>query len=93
MHTNTTRGDWTGIRDKVKARFGRLTDEAIDSSNEDLELLAERLQYAYGYARKRAESELGDFKKRLRLALVREQEPPVVKLAKARRHRGSRNLA
>ena len=62
MNIDTTKRDWTDVKDKIKARFGKLTDESVDSVKENLDLLTGKLQTAYGYAKEQAEKEVKTFK-------------------------------
>ena len=84
MYTEKTKGDWNEIKSKIKTRFGKLTDESIESVKGNLELLAAKLQTAYGYAREQADRELTSFKASLhtptdpekKLSTEAEKQPP-----------------
>jgi len=54
--------DWAQISRIVKARFTRITDEHISSMNENLDLLTESLQNAYGFTKEKADNELKKIK-------------------------------
>ncbi|MBP6218086.1 MAG: hypothetical protein KA436_05835 [Oligoflexales bacterium] len=64
------KSDWTETRGKIKAKFGRLSDEAIDSLKGNLDLLSAKLQSVYGYAKEKADSELVALKGSMRTAAV-----------------------
>ncbi len=65
MNNETTKQNWSEIKSQIKSRFGKLTDESIESAKENLDLLTSKLQSAYGYAKDQAEKELANFKKTL----------------------------
>lgn len=90
MNTQTTstenkKTDWTHLRSQIKARFGKLTDESIDSAKENLDLLTLKLQSAYGYAREQAEKELSGFKATLLNTgpEPKQDEKPMIKVVAA----------
>jgi uncharacterized protein YjbJ (UPF0337 family) len=62
MYTNTVKGDWEQVKGKIKHRFGRLTDDAIESMKGNLDLLSGKLQSTYGYAKDQADREFESFK-------------------------------
>jgi uncharacterized protein YjbJ (UPF0337 family) len=66
MYNETQKNDWSEIRGKIKARFGKLTDENIDSMKGSLDQLSSRLQSAYGYAKEQADKESTSFTTSLR---------------------------
>ncbi len=55
------------MKSKIKARFGKLSDESIESLKGNLEPLSSKLQSAYGYAREQADKESAGFKTSLHL--------------------------
>jgi len=59
---NGIKDDWMEIKGLIKARFSKLSDESIEAAKENLELLSEKLQTAYGYAKEQAEKELSTLK-------------------------------
>ncbi len=65
MNTETIKSDWTDMKSKIKARFGKLTDETIESLKGNLEPLSGKLQSAYGYAKEQADKEIVGFKSSL----------------------------
>jgi len=56
-------GNWTEIKGKIKAKWGKLTDSEIDTFNGNLDQLAGKIQQTYGYAKEKAEEEYNNFKK------------------------------
>ena len=75
MHTETTRNDWNEMKGKIKAQFGKLTDESIESLKGNLGLLSEKLQHVYGYAKDKADVEYAGFKAKLHAATEPEKTP------------------
>ncbi len=65
MNKDTTQGNWTVIKGKIKAKWGKLTDNDIEEAKGNLEVLAGKVQKNYGYAKEKAEKEYSDFKKSL----------------------------
>ena len=76
--TENTKADWNEIKGIIKTRFGKLTDEAIDSAKENLDLLSAKLQKFYGYAREQADKEVATFKASLHEATKPEETPKKV---------------
>lgn len=74
MNTETTKCDWSELKGKIKARFGKLTEESIDSAKGNLDLLTSKLQSAYGYAKDQAEKELLGFKATLHAETAAEKK-------------------
>ncbi len=60
--------DWTLLKGQIKTRFGKLTDESIDSMKGNMDLLSAKLQKVYGYAREQAHKEVTNFKASLHAA-------------------------
>ena len=54
-------GDWNHFTDKVKAKWGKLTDADLTTFSGKRDQLASLLQEKYGYAREHAEREINDF--------------------------------
>jgi uncharacterized protein YjbJ (UPF0337 family) len=54
-------GDWKHFTDKVKTRWGRLTDPDLTTFSGKRDQLARLLQEKYGYAREQAEREINEF--------------------------------
>ena len=54
-------GDWKHFTEKVKAKWGKLTDADLTTFSGKREQLSSLLQRKYGYARDEAEREINDF--------------------------------
>lgn len=61
MNTDIVKGQWHIIKGKVKAQWGKLTDDEIAQMEGTSEELAGALQKAYGYDKDRAEQEVKKF--------------------------------
>lgn len=61
MNSDVLQGKWLQIKGKVRAQWGKLTDDELDEINGNSEQLVGLLQERYGYARDRAERELNSF--------------------------------
>lgn len=75
MNTETLRSDWTEFNSKIKARFGKLTDESIESLKGNVDLLSAKLQSVYGYAKEQADKECAGFKATIHAATEPEKKP------------------
>lgn len=62
MQTQSNSSNWNETKSQIKARFGKLTDESIESSKDDLDSLSGKLQSAYGYAKEQADREVKSFR-------------------------------
>ena len=62
MPSKTIQDDWTEISRIIKTRFKRITDDNLASMEENLELLTDSLQNAYGFTKEKAEDELKKIK-------------------------------
>ncbi len=61
MNEDTLKGQWKQLHGKLKARWGRLTDDDLDVATGNTEYLAGKLQQRYGMARDEAESQIKAF--------------------------------
>ncbi len=73
--TETIKRDWNEVKGKLKMRFGKLTDESVESLKGNLDLLSSKLQSVYGYAREQADKELAKFKASLETIVLPEAKP------------------
>ncbi|MBP7845733.1 MAG: general stress protein CsbD [Proteobacteria bacterium] len=78
MDNNNLRKDWSEVKTKLKARFGKLTDETIDSLKGNLDTLSSKLQSTYGYAKEQADKEFAGFKDSLDVANNDMKNPPPI---------------
>jgi len=65
MNTETIKNDWNETKSKMKARFGKLTDDTIESLKGNLDGLSSKLQSAYSYPKDQADKESMSFKSTL----------------------------
>jgi uncharacterized protein YjbJ (UPF0337 family) len=63
MNRGMIEGHWDEMKNMVKARWGKLTDEDLNKIAGKREKLIGRLQAAYGYDKNEAERELLTFEK------------------------------
>jgi uncharacterized protein YjbJ (UPF0337 family) len=62
MNKDILQGNWTQLKGKVKAEWGKLTDDQLDQVNGNAEMLAGKLQEAYGISRDEAEKRISTWK-------------------------------
>ena len=58
MNRDTIAGDWKQVKGKIKAKWGKLTDDEIDQAEGNYEVLCGRIQKAYGLSREEVERDL-----------------------------------
>jgi len=61
MNWDTIKGQWKQFQGKVKAKWGKLTDDDLTTIAGKRDELAGKLQERYGYAKDQAERELDEF--------------------------------
>ena len=61
MNADVLKGQWHQLKGEVKSRWGKLTDDDLDTASGDAEKLAGRIQERYGYARDQAKREVDEF--------------------------------
>ena len=66
MNWDEVAGNWKQFAGKVKAKWGKLTDDDLTVIAGKRDQLAGILQQRYGYAKDTAEKELDDFTAKLR---------------------------
>lgn len=76
MNTNTTSGNWNEIKDKIKSKWSKFSDNEIETFKDNLEQLSTKIQTTYGYAKERADREFKDFKETLSHLRAAEAKPP-----------------
>jgi uncharacterized protein YjbJ (UPF0337 family) len=57
-------GNWNQMRGEVKRRWGRLTENDIDTASGELDKLVGLVQEKYGYTRRQAEDQVDTFMRR-----------------------------
>lgn len=62
MNEDTLKGKWKQVTGRVKAEWGKLTDDDIDQIEGDSERLEGKLQERYGMARDEARREVERFR-------------------------------
>jgi len=62
-NASTNTKSWSEIRGEIKKKFSKLSDETLDSLNESFDHLSEKVQYAYGMAKDKADREIEQLKK------------------------------
>ncbi len=66
MNWDRVEGDWKQISDKVKEKWGQLTDDDLTAIDGRRTRLAGKLQERYGYATEEAHKELDAFMESLK---------------------------
>lgn len=61
MNEDRIKGQWKQLNGKVKARWGKLTDDDVRVSEGNAEYLEGKLQERYGMAKDAAKKEVSDF--------------------------------
>ncbi|MEZ5544295.1 MAG: CsbD family protein [Lysobacteraceae bacterium] len=61
MNEDRIKGQWKQLSGKVKARWGKLTDDDVRVSEGNAEYLEGKLQERYGMAKDAAKKEVSDF--------------------------------
>lgn len=64
MNRDIIQGNWRELKGKVKAQWGKLTDDQIDQINGNAEVLSGHLQKTYGLSRDEAEKNIDDWARR-----------------------------
>ncbi|MBP6743777.1 CsbD family protein [bacterium] len=65
MNMDQLKGDWKQIQGKVKAKWGKLTDDDMTVIEGKRDELAGKIQERYGMAKEAAQNELDEFCKSL----------------------------
>ena len=66
MMQDMIRGRWALLSSKLKAKWGKLTDEDINNRNGHRDYLVNKLQERYGIAKEKARIEVKEFERTLR---------------------------
>ncbi len=61
MDWNRVEGNWKQIKGKVKAQWGKLTDDDLDVINGSREQLEGKIQQRYGAARDQIRKDIDDW--------------------------------
>lgn len=65
MNKDILKGKWKQATGEVKSRWGKLTDDDIQTLDGEREKLVGKLQERYGLARDAAEKQVSEFESRL----------------------------
>ena len=65
MNEDRIAGQWKQLAGKIKAQWGKLTDDDITQAQGNSEYLAGKLKERYGLAREEAEKQVREFRDRL----------------------------
>lgn len=65
MNEDKIKGQWKQLAGKLKAKWGKLTDDDVKRAEGTSEYLAGRLQERYGIARDEAKKQIHEFEKTL----------------------------
>jgi uncharacterized protein YjbJ (UPF0337 family) len=60
MNEDMAKDDWKQVAGRIKAKWGRLTDDEIQEAEGNTEYLISKLQERYGLAREQVEENLRD---------------------------------
>ncbi|MES2404591.1 MAG: CsbD family protein [Pseudomonadota bacterium] len=63
MNEDKIKGQWKQLRGKLKARWGKLTDDDLDVAEGSADYLAGKVQERYGIAKDEAEKQIKEFDK------------------------------
>lgn len=62
MNDDAIKGQWKQLSGKFKARWGRLTDDDLQTAEGNAEYLAGKLQERYGMAKDEARKQVREFR-------------------------------
>jgi len=65
MNEDRIKGQWKQLAGKLKAKWGKLTDDDLQVAEGNSEYLAGRLQERYGIAKDEAERQISEFDRTL----------------------------
>lgn len=58
MNRDTIEGSWKEMKGRIKARWGKLTDDELDRVEGNYDILCGKIQKAYGLSREEVERDL-----------------------------------
>lgn len=61
MNDDKIKGQWKQLQGKLKAQWGKLTDDDLKVADGNTDYLAGKLQERYGIARDEARKQVGEF--------------------------------
>ncbi len=65
MNWDQIEGNWKQVKGKMRAKWGKFTDDELDIFHGNREHFLGKLQEKYGIQRERAEEELDEFLRKL----------------------------
>jgi uncharacterized protein YjbJ (UPF0337 family) len=65
MNWERIEGNWQQFKGKVKQRWGKLTDDQLTTINGQRDILAGRLQEAYGISKDEVDKQIRDWERSL----------------------------
>jgi uncharacterized protein YjbJ (UPF0337 family) len=65
MNEDKIKGQWKQLAGKLKARWGKLTDDDLEVAEGNSEYLAGKIQERYGVAKDEAQKQIKEFDSRL----------------------------
>lgn len=68
LNNDAIKGQWSQIKGSFKEKWGKLTDNDLQSFDGNFETLKGKLQSLYGYSKERATSEIGETIQKMKLA-------------------------
>jgi uncharacterized protein YjbJ (UPF0337 family) len=63
MNSDRIQGNWKQLKGKILEKWGKLTDDHLDVVNGRREVLAGKIQEAYGITKSEAEQQIKDWEK------------------------------
>jgi uncharacterized protein YjbJ (UPF0337 family) len=61
MNWDTVKGQWKQVKGKIREKWGKLTDDDLETISGQKDQLVGKLQQHYGYGKDKAEKEIDDF--------------------------------
>ncbi len=65
MNWHRVEGDWKQLKGNIKVRWGKLTDDQLDVAAGNRDVLAGKIQEAYGISKEEVEKQLIQWQARL----------------------------
>jgi uncharacterized protein YjbJ (UPF0337 family) len=66
MNWDRIQGNWKQFKGKVQEKWGKLTDDHVNAIDGRREILAGKLQEAYGIGKEEADTQINDWQKSVR---------------------------
>ena len=62
MNNAIVQNNWPNVKIKIKAKWGKLSDQEIESFKDNLDKVSAQIQRTYGITKDQAEKQFSDFK-------------------------------